>query len=51
MSGGEVEMIQALYFGKTSIQQYSVTDAFVEGSMRHSTYSSGAIKRPFVDYL
>jgi len=50
VNGGEVKMIQALSLVKTSIQQSSVTDAFVEVPLRCSTNSSGALKRLFVDY-
>ena len=50
MNGGEVEMIQALNFVKTSIQQSSVTDTSVEVLLRYSTNISGALKRLFVGY-
>ena len=50
MNGGEIEMIQALDFAKTCIQQYSVTDAFVDWPLRRSTNSSGALKRHLVGY-
>ena len=50
MIGGEVEMIQALDFVKTSIQRSSVTDVFRRWAVEAPDIIFGATKRPFAGY-